>query len=145
MLRKEGHLLQLLQTSFDAMTVSAPPVKGITKRVAEHQHASIFYLHTKACLGNILEVRELVAQGLFSPGMGGSSGLGLSPGGLSSLEPLVAAPQAGHLPLQLLYPLPAPHPFQNCCENEWMQRQCSHMYCMPGVMACIQPSNADMQ
>ena len=66
--------------------------------------------HTEACLDSILEVGELIAQGLFSPGMGGSSGLSLGPGGLSRLESLVAAPQAGHLSLQLLHPLPATHP-----------------------------------
>lgn len=77
--------------------------------------------HTEACLDSTLEVCELIAQGLLSPGMGSSSGLSLSPGDLSSLESLVAAPQAGHFPLQLLYPLPAPHPrappFQTAVEK----------------------------
>lgn len=59
------------------------------------------------CLDSVLEVGELVAQGLLCASMGSSTCLCLCPGELSRLEPLVAALQAGHLHLELLHPVPA--------------------------------------
>ena len=101
--------------------------------------------HREACLDSTLEVCELVTQGLLSPSMGSSSGLSLSPGGLSGLESLVAAPQAGHLPLQLLYPLPAPHPrappFQTAVQKTGRSLA---MPCLVQKPECIWP-DADVQ
>ena len=64
----------------------------------------------RAHLDSILEVGELVAQGLLHPSMGGGPSLCLCPGGLCRLQPPVAALQAGNIHFQLLHPLPAPTP-----------------------------------